>query len=352
MSTISPLNVAALFANTFAVAEQEKIFRSALRANDRVPIDIALAAGWARKEPTATPMDISPSWVQDALGTGAPASPERRALMRELLARGAPPESRVNRGEVTPLMGAAGHDDLAVVDLLLAAGADMHRKDYDNRDAFDHAADQGLARVLSRFLDQGYIPSPEQVASLQEGILSTQDDVMNRIRQAAVSLVPSPAVLRPVTPADSFADPVVDLLLRLGWSDRYAESKGTMQWQAPHEDLMALPVTANLIVTPSYVRASVFNVLPADQLKPHYLAEWDITSGTPELARHMLAGENVPPAATSEEDTSQAIQSFTSLVLAFTRPPKIDIMGRRVKSVPPAASTDSVSPSPSGAAPR
>lgn len=142
-------------------------------------------------------------------------------------------------------------------------------------------------------------------------------------------------------------DPIRDLLARLGWPLDHADHKGSMQWQSPHTSPDALPVTANLTVTPRYIRATVLNMTPADHLEPHYLAEWDITSPVPELSRHVLAGENVPPATTPDTDTDQAVNAFTSLVLAFTRPPKVEIVGTRVKAKSAISSSPSLSSAPS-----
>lgn len=113
-----------------------------------------------------------------------------------------------------------------------------------------------------------------------------------------------------------------DLLTRLGWSTRHLDKKGMLQWRAGE-------ISAELVVTPKTIRAALLKQ-SADMLKPdepYYQVVWDITSGTPVRVVHVFFGENVPTTVTDE----QAIFGFTSLVLAIPRPPKLEIMGTRVK---------------------
>jgi len=88
-----------------------------------------------------------------------------------------------------------------------------------------------------------------------------------------------------------------------------------MEWRG--KDL-----SAQLVISPQTIRALVLMPPPT----PHYRAVWDITGEAPELVQHVLAGESVP-----EATDEQAIEAFTSLVMMITTPPRIDILGTRVK---------------------
>jgi hypothetical protein len=62
----------------------------------------------------------------------------RQRLVVRLLAAGADPNASC--GGITPLLLAACHGTVTIIDVLLDAGADAHAKDYQGRNALHHAA--------------------------------------------------------------------------------------------------------------------------------------------------------------------------------------------------------------------
>lgn len=81
-----------------------------------------------------------------------------RAAVERLLERGASPDARVSEGEhrdKTVLMLAAQQGDVALVDLLLAAGADVDGANDRGGNALMFAATQGHAAVVERLLAAG-----------------------------------------------------------------------------------------------------------------------------------------------------------------------------------------------------
>lgn len=117
-----------------------------------------------------------------------------------------------------------------------------------------------------------------------------------------------------------------DLLTRLGWPTRDLDKKGVMEWTRPHESPDAVPATARLTVTPDSISAFVYNIQVSQYPEPHYQASWSLVDDEPVLVQLEL-GQYKVPIPTDE----RAIQAFTSLVLTFRRPPRVDIMGTRVK---------------------
>jgi hypothetical protein len=117
-----------------------------------------------------------------------------------------------------------------------------------------------------------------------------------------------------------------DLLTRLGWPTKDLDKKGFMEWQMPHQSPDTLPARAKLTVTPSFISAAVYNVQAADTLEPHYQAAWDIT-GDEAVVRKLDLGKYKVPIPFDE----RAIEVFTSLILTFTSPPRIELLGTRVK---------------------
>ena len=63
----------------------------------------------------------------------------REQMVNRLLAAGADPNASI--GGITPLLLAAGHGTDAIVRALIDAGADVHAKDFQGRNALHHAAE-------------------------------------------------------------------------------------------------------------------------------------------------------------------------------------------------------------------
>jgi ankyrin repeat protein len=85
---------------------------------------------------------------------------------------------------LTPLMWAAGHandapaaDGVAVAEILLEAGADLHRRDDRGRDALMIAAGRGHREMVAFLLAQGADPEARDDAGQTAADLAADDDL-------------------------------------------------------------------------------------------------------------------------------------------------------------------------------
>ena len=132
-----------------------------------------------------------------------------------------------------------------------------------------------------------------------------------------------------------------ELLINLGWPSAEPDlsAKGTLTWQRPVDldNLQQLPATASITVAPRFIRAKVLNILPSEQLEPHFEAEWGLDDpNVPVLTKFVYAGTALP--LESATDSARAVEMFNDLLVLINQRPKLNVLGRRQKDTPSAVS--------------
>ena len=148
-----------------------------------------------------------------------------------------------------------------------------------------------------------------------------------------------------------------ELLKVLGFPEDQLSGKGSLTWQEyPHpareenaEDVSLrdpLPITASLVVHDKFIRIKVFNIDPSAKLRPHLVAEWNISHGYPELKKYSFGqgpNSNLMHLAQGPEaikNIRELASAFGELIPIFTNPAEVEMSGERKSHVRRRAQSD------------